>query len=112
LLGDLALPLPEIQQPSWVTAYSVAAHQWQIPLQDAAYGLVWTWLENQLMVAAKLIPLGQTDVQRLTSELIPIIPEIVDTGLQVDDDDIGMGMPGLVIGSMQHETQYSRLFRS
>lgn len=112
LLGDLALPLPEIPQPSWITAYGVAAFQWQIPLQDAAYGFVWTWLENQLMVAAKLIPLGQTDVQRLTSELIRTIPDVVSTGLQVEDDDIGMGMPGLVIGSMQHETQYSRLFRS
>jgi len=112
LLTDLKLPLPEIPQPSWITAYSVAAFQWQIPLQDAAYGLVWTWLENQLMVAAKLIPLGQTDIQRLTGELILIISKVVNTGLQVEDDDIGMGMPGLVIGSMQHETQYSRLFRS
>lgn len=112
LLTDLKLVLPEVSQPSWITAYSVAAHQWQIPLQDAACGVVWSWLENQLMVAAKLVPLGQTDVQRLTSELIPIIPDVVSTGLQVEDDDIGMGMPGLVIGSMQHEIQYSRLFRS
>lgn len=112
LVADLEMALPAIPQPSWVTAYSVAAFRWQLPLQDAAYGFVWSWLENQLMVAAKLIPLGQTDVQRLTSELIPMIPDVVNAGLQVNDDDIGMGMPGLVIGSMQHETQYSRLFRS
>lgn len=112
LLADLDMSLPALPQPSWVTAYSVAAFHWQVPLQDAAYGFVWSWLENQLMVAAKLIPLGQTDVQRLTSELITIIPDVVHAGLQVEDDDIGMGMPGLVIGSMQHETQYSRLFRS
>lgn len=112
LLTDLDMPLPILPQPSWVTAYSVAAFRWQVSLQDASYGFVWSWLENQLMVAAKLIPLGQTDVQRLLSELMPIIPGVVSTGLQVEDDDIGMGMPGLVIGSMQHETQYSRLFRS
>jgi len=112
LLTDLKMLLPELQQPSWITAYSVAAFQWQITLQDAAYGFVWSWMENQLMVAAKLVPLGQTDVQRLTGELIRIIPDVVNVGLLVEDDDIGMGMPGLVIGSMKHETQYSRLFRS
>lgn len=112
LLADLQQPLPEVTQPSWIAAYAVAAFQWQVSLQDASYGFVWSWLENQLMVAAKLVPLGQTDIQRLTSELIHIIPDVVSAGLQVEDDDIGMGMPGLVMGSMQHETQYSRLFRS
>jgi urease accessory protein len=112
LLTDLNINLPELAQPSWVAAYSIAAFRWQISLPDAAYGFVWSWLENQLMVAAKLVPLGQTDVQRLTGELIQTIPDIVSTGLQVEDDDIGMGMPGLVLASMQHETQYSRLFRS
>jgi urease accessory protein len=28
------------------------------------------------------------------------------------DDDIGAGLPGLAMASIQHETQYSRLFRS
>ena len=112
LLADLDVPLPALSQPSWVTAYSVAACHWQISLEDAACGLAWSWLENQLMVAAKLLPLGQTDVQRLTSELMPLIPAVIQEGLQVANDDIGMGMPGLVLGSMLHETQYSRLFRS
>lgn len=112
LLTDLDMPLPCLLQPSWVVAYSVAARHWHIPLRDAAYGFVWSWMENQLMVAAKLLPLGQTDVQRLTSELLPLIADVVNTGLQVADDDIGMGMPRLVIGSIKHETQYSRLFRS
>lgn len=112
LLTDLDVSLPELPQPSWITAYSVAAYRWQIPLADACYGFVWSWLENQLVVAAKLVPLGQTDVQRLTGELMPIIPDVVSSGLLVADDDIGMGMPGLVLASIQHETQYSRLFRS
>ena len=112
LLTDLDIPLPALTQPSWVIAYSVAAQHWNIALRDAAYGFVWSWMENQLMVAAKLLPLGQTDVQRLTSELLPLIADVVNTGLEVADDDIGMGMPRLVIGSIKHETQYSRLFRS
>lgn len=112
LLNDLDIPLPELQQPAWISAYAIAAHHWHITLQDAAYGFVWSWLENQLAAASKIIPLGQTQIQRLTSRLLPSIDQVVSDGLAVSADEMGMGLPGLVIGSMLHETQYSRLFRS
>jgi urease accessory protein len=112
LLDDLDHDLPLIEQAGWIAAFAVAAHGWNISLQSAANGLLWSWLENQLAAAGKLVPLGQTDIQRLTSELMPRIPNIVETGLGVEDEEIGMGMPGMVLGSILHETQYSRLFRS
>ena len=112
LLSDLDIPLPELKEPAWISAYCIAAHQWNIGLTPAAQGFIWSWLENQLAAASKIIPLGQTQVQRLTTRLLPSIEQAVEQGLAVDITEMGMGLPGLVLGSMLHETQYSRLFRS
>jgi urease accessory protein len=40
------------------------------------------------------------------------IPALVERGITLEDDAIGAAAPGMALASMQHETQYSRLFRS
>jgi urease accessory protein len=62
--------------------------------------------------AIKLIPLGQTAGQRMVSSLINEIPEVVHNAMQLDDNEIGSTSIGLGMASANHETQYSRLFRS
>jgi urease accessory protein len=93
-------------------AFALAAVHWQIPLQDAAGGYVWSWLENLVLSAVKIIPLGQTQGQKILHQMTPLIPAAVAQGLQVADDDIGAASPALAIASSRHETQYTRLFRS
>jgi len=105
-------PLPYIAQPTWLAAFAVAAHHWGLDSRQTCLGFVWSWLENQLTVAAKTVPIGQTDVQRISSRLLTRIAAAVATGMAVSDDDISGGLPGVVMASMKHETQYSRLFRS
>uniref|UniRef100_UPI00356AF737 urease accessory protein UreF n=1 Tax=Pseudoalteromonas sp. TaxID=53249 RepID=UPI00356AF737 len=68
--------------------------------------------ENQLAVACKAMPLGHTAAQRLVEQLRPKLVVAIDTALTLADDKLGPIMPGLALGSAQHETQYSRLFRS
>jgi urease accessory protein UreF len=46
------------------------------------------------------------------SRLIPEITEAINQGLTIEDSEIGASCPGAIIASMQHEDQYSRLFRS
>jgi urease accessory protein len=60
----------------------------------------------------RLIPIGQTDGQRILLAALERIPEAVKRGLSLTDEDIGRSAPGLAIASALHETQYSRLFRS
>ncbi len=96
----------------FITLFTLAANKWNITLEQSAHGFVWSWLDNQIAAAIKLVPLGQTDGQRVLSELLPEIPEIVSAGLNIEDNDIGASLPMLAILSSQHETQYSRLFRS
>ena len=60
----------------------------------------------------KLIPLGQTDGQKMLSAIIEAIPQVIGHGLALEDEDIGYTAPGQGIASALHETQYTRLFRS
>jgi urease accessory protein len=95
-----------------VGGFALAAVHWQIPLRAAALGYAWAWLENLVLAAVKIIPLGQTAGQRALHGLAESIPAIVETGLSLRDEAIGAGLPALAIASSGHETQYTRLFRS
>lgn len=98
---------------TWATLFALAAVRWTIPLENAAAGYLWAWLENQVAAAIKIVPLGQTAGQRVLLRVSERIPSAVARGLAiVDEDDIGAGAPGVAIASSLHETQYSRLFRS
>lgn len=101
-----------IIEKSQIAGYSYACSQWHIDFQQAASGLIWSWLENQVLSAVKIIPLGQTDGQKLIFELSALIPEIVSRADQLADNDLGASSVALAIASAQHETQYTRLFRS
>ncbi len=105
---------PYIQQQSaaFVTTLSLAAVHWHISIDDLAHAYLWMWCENQIAVAIKLVPLGQTSGQRLLLNVSDAIPSAVQLGLALADEKIGMAAPGLGIASTLHETQYSRLFRS
>jgi urease accessory protein len=92
--------------------FAFASVHWQITLREAMLGYLWSWLENQVLCAIKLVPLGQIAGQTLLSELIHTIPSLVDTALEMPDDALGSSAIGIGLMSGRHETQYSRLFRS
>jgi urease accessory protein len=102
----------KLSRPSFAVMFALACVRWKVPQIDGAHGLVWAWLENQVAAAIKLVPLGQTDGQRLLLQLTPALHRAVTTAESLDDDDIGRSLPGLGLLSSWHETQYSRLFRS
>jgi len=115
LLRDLGL-VPETWQPtlfrSQLAGFAFAAQSWNIDLATAASGYLWAWLENQVIAGVKIIPLGQTAGQQLLLRLGELIPDIIHIGLIRAEDDIGAASPALALASTQHETQYTRLYRS
>ncbi len=115
LFGSLKL-LPEEgllpEEPGYVTLFAWAAHVRNVPARQTLLGFAWAWLENQLAVACKAMPLGHTAAQRLTERLRPKLVMAVDNALKKEDHELGPVLPGLALGSALHETQYSRLFRS
>jgi urease accessory protein len=95
-----------------VNMFAFASVTWDIPVREAAIGYLWSWLENQVLCAVKLVPLGQVSGQRLLTQLADRIPILVDSAFEINDINIGGGAFSLALVSSRHEMQYSRLFRS
>ncbi|MFB9868747.1 urease accessory protein UreF [Vreelandella sulfidaeris] len=108
--GLLSPLLPS--QPGYVTLFAYTAHSRSVSVRHTLLGFAWAWLENQLAVACKALPLGHTAAQRIIEQLRPELVRAVEVALTLDDDDLGPVLPGLALASALHETQYSRLFRS
>lgn len=114
----VALGVPNAQAWKTVLAscqaagFATAAAGWEISSVDAARGYAWSWLENLVLAAVKIIPLGQTEGQQLLMRLAEALPDVVERSLAIEDDAIGASNPALAIASSRHETQYTRLFRS
>lgn len=115
LLVSLDVPRSEsfAEEPvCFVTLFALAGVEWQIELNKLLEGFCWSWLENQVAAATKLVPLGQTQAQKLLMQIMPVIPPVCESAALIGDDEIGVGLPALAIASAMHERQYSRLFRS
>ena len=97
---------------TFIAAFALVANYWKINDDSILVGYCWSWLENQIAAATKLVPLGQTDAQKLLISLSDDAHEVIALARMVDDGDIGASLPGLAMASAWHETQYSRLFRS
>lgn len=98
--------------PTFPYVWSCAAAAWQIPLQDALTAWLWSWAENQTMAALKAVPLGQAAGQRILQEIGRRIPAVVERALTLAETDYSNFAPGFAIACCNHETQYTRLFRS
>ncbi len=73
---------------------------------------LWSWLDNQVLAAVKLVPLGQRDGQHLAHALKPQLALAIEEAMQTPLAQAGSAPFGLSIASSRHETQYARLFRS
>jgi len=104
--------LERVGEPHLALGWALAARAWHIDPQDALAAWLWSWLENQLAVLMKTLPLGQQAAQRLTSELTPLLQNAQRHATELDPEHIGSAPFGLALASMAHERQYSRLFRS
>jgi urease accessory protein len=97
---------------NFAIAFAITAAHWQIPLVSAVLGYLHSWVTNLIGAGVKLIPLGQTTGQKLLFQLQPHIESATQAILTLPDDDLNTCGWGLALASMNHETQYSRLFRS
>jgi urease accessory protein len=118
-----------MQEPSLPCVWSCASSAWRIPPAETVTGYLWNWAENQVLVAMKSMPLGQSAGQRVLLDLGTRITQLAEAatvhagpadGGPADAGPAVKGLlerrsnfaPGLAILSSQHESQYSRLFRS
>jgi urease accessory protein len=97
---------------SFAAAFALAAVRWNIGARETLAGYLWSWTENQMLAAIKLVPLGQSCGQRLLQRMIEEMPQLLDRALATTDERIGSATVSQVLASALHETQYTRLFRS
>ena len=109
---DQGIDVPDAHEYSLICLYGWVAARYELPEDWLISGILWSWLENQMIVAAKAIPLGQNALQNILAELKPQISECADQALESLSMGSSSTVPLLSILSAQHEAQYSRLFRS
>ncbi len=95
-----------------VAVFALAAAAHGVPLSAGLHAMLHGLAANLVSAGVRLVPLGQTDGQRVTARLARIIPGIVDRALSASLDACGSSAPRLDLASIHHETLYTRLFRS
>jgi urease accessory protein len=87
-----------------------AAHE--IPLAPAMHAFLHALVSNWISAGSRLVPLGQTDSQRILAALEPVVVATASRALEAPLDDLGSAIFRADLASQRHETQYTRLFRS
>lgn len=100
------------QDRCYPVAFALAASRSTASARDILLAYAFGWAENMMQAAIKSVPLGQSAGQRILARLASEIPVAVDHALTLAEDALQSFSPMLAILSAQHETQYSRLFRS
>jgi urease accessory protein len=100
--GPLAYPV--------VVGVAAASHD--IPLRQALPAYLQAIAANWVSAGVRLIPLGQTDGQRVIAALEPTIAATAERAFVATLDEVGSAVFRADIATMRHETQYTRLFRS
>lgn len=83
-----------------------------VPLVPLAHAYLSAFAANLVSAAVRLVPLGQTDGQRITAALMPVVASLAREAAEASLEDVGGAAIGLDLASMRHECQEVRLFRS
>jgi urease accessory protein len=102
MAGTIALPV--------AVAAACAGHG--IALESALHAYLHGSGANLISAGVRLVPLGQTDGQRVLAALEPVIAATASRAMSASLDDLGSAAFRADLASMRHEGQYTRLFRS
>ncbi len=97
---------------AYPVAVGVAASGHAIDIESALHAFLHAITANWISAGVRLVPLGQTDGQRVLAALEPVIAATAKRALAASLDDLGSAAFRADLASMRHETQYTRLFRS
>ena len=97
---------------AYPVAVAVAAAGHGIARDPALAAFLQALVANWVSAGVRLVPLGQSDGQRVIAALEPVIIETAQRALVTSLDDTGASAFRADLASLRHETQYTRLFRS
>jgi urease accessory protein len=99
-------------EPAHAVVAGVACAAHGLPLQASVVAFLHGFAANLISAGVRLIPLGQTDGQRLTAACESRIQTVAADALAASLDDLGTACPMIDLCAIAHETQHTRLFRS
>ena len=102
----------DLDQLTYPVAVGRAARLNSIPPILTAKLFLQAFASNLVACATRLVPLGQTDAQKLIRDLTPLCGRIAEQAQQVGLEELSSTAFLSDIASMTHETQYSRIFRT
>lgn len=97
---------------AYAVAVALAAAAHSLPCAPALIAYLHAFAANIVSAGVRLVPLGQTDGQRVIAALEPAVHEVAGTAATASLDDLGGAAFLADIAAMRHETQYTRLFRT
>lgn len=89
-----------------------AAKKERIELESILPLYIHSFVANLITVAVRLVPIGQSEGQRILFDLFPLIETIAQKALKSNLDDLNNACILADIASMKHETLKTRIFRS
>ncbi len=96
--------------------YALAVGYWagvfEIPLREALLAFLFNSVNNLVQVGIKIVPLGQSESQKMLYSVYSQIGEIADRLLEEKDIEPQNFVPAQDIMSMRHEELYTRLYMS
>lgn len=87
-------------------------HEAGVPAEAAVLSYLYAAVQGLVSAAVRLVPLGQTQGQRLLVELMPHVVAAARQALATREEELGGFLPALEVRGMQHERLYTRLFVS
>jgi len=93
-------------------AAGVAASLSRLPLEPVLTAYLQAFASNLVSAAIRTVPLGQTQGQAIIAAVLPVCGGVTREAMDADLEDLGTAAFLADIASMNHEIQYTRLFRS
>jgi urease accessory protein len=97
---------------TYPVAVGVTAAGHGITVEPSLHVFLHALAANWISAGVRLVPLGQTDGQRVLAALEPVVLATAQRALAASLDDLGSAAFRADLAGMRHETQYTRLFRS
>lgn len=98
--------------PVYPVAVGLVSAAHGILLAATLHAFLHAVVSNWISAGSRLIPLGQTDGQRVLAALEPVVAATANRAMVATLDDLGSATFRADLASLQHEAQYTRLFRS
>lgn len=98
--------------PVYPVAVGIVSATHAVPVAPALHAFLHAVVSNWISAGARLVPLGQTDSQRILAGLEADVAATARRALTSSLDDLGSATFRADLASLRHETQYTRLFRS